>query len=157
MLERDVAAIEEMSETILSVPLQVGKRVFGTLSISKQLAGEFTRHHDRLLHMLADYAAIAIHNMHLIHQLQLTKEREKQKIRGLFERYVAPSVVEQMLAQPGKVSLGGSRQTVTVIFADVRGFSTFSATTSPEILVELLNQYLRVAADAVLAQEGTLF
>ena len=147
---------KSLRETILSVPLQVGQRVFGTLSISKQLNGDFTRHHDRLLRMLADYAAIAIHNMQLIRQVHLTKEREKQQIRGLFERYVAPSVVEQMLAQPGNVSLGGQREIVTVLFADVRGFSRFSTTTSPEILVELLNKYLRVAADAVLAQEGTL-
>jgi class 3 adenylate cyclase len=94
--------------------------------------------------------------MQLMRQLQRTKEREKQQIRGLFERYVAPTVVQQILAQPGKMQLGGTRQPVTVLFADVRGFSKFSSNTSPEILVELLNQYMRVAAEAVLAQEGTL-
>jgi len=144
------------NETVLSVPLQIGQKVLGTLSISKRLTFDFTPHHERLLHMLADYAAIAIHNTQLLHQLHLTKEREKQQIRGLFERYVAPSVVEQILAQPDQVSLGGIRQTVTVLFADVRGFSSFSAKISPEVLVEMLNRYLRVAADAVLAQEGTL-
>ncbi len=147
---------DRFTETILSVPLQVGKRVFGTLSIAKQVTDEFTRHNDRSLRMLADYAAIAIQNLRLIHQLHLTKEREKQQIRGLFERYVAPSVVEQMLEQPGQVSLGGTRQALTVLFADVRGFSTFSTQVSPEILVQLLNQYMSVAADAVLAQKGTL-
>ncbi|MBN1219263.1 MAG: response regulator [Anaerolineae bacterium] len=146
----------KLAETILSVPLQVGQQVIGTLSISKQITGQFTTHDDRLLRMLADYAAIAIHNMQLMRQLHLTKEREKQQIRGMFERYVAPTVVEQILAQPGKVELGGTRQAVTVLFADVRGFSSFSSQTSPEILVELLNQYMRVAAEAVLAQEGTL-
>jgi class 3 adenylate cyclase/DNA-binding response OmpR family regulator len=156
IVDKHISDLAEGQETVLSVPLQVGQRALGTLSISKELDEEFTPHHDRLLHMLADYAAIAIHNMQLIHQLKLTKEREKQQIRGLFERYVAPSVVEQMLAQPGNVSLGGRRQTITVLFADVRGFSTFSAKISPEILVELLNRYLRVAADAVLAQQGTL-
>lgn len=143
-------------ETILSVPLQVGGRVIGTLSISKRITSEFTSHDDQLLRMLADYAAIAIHNMQLMRQLHLTKEREKQQIRGMFERYVAPTVVEQILAQPGQVQLGGRRQPVTVLFADVRGFSSFSTQTSPEVLVELLNQYMRVAAEAVLAQEGTL-
>jgi class 3 adenylate cyclase/FixJ family two-component response regulator len=148
--------VHHPDETVLSVPMQVGQRTIGTLSISKLIAGQFSSHDDRLLHMLADYAAIAIHNMQLMRQLQRTKEREKQQIRGLFERYVAPTVVEQVLAQPGKVQLGGIRQPVTVLFADVRGFSSFSSNTSPEILVELLNQYMRVAAEAVLAQEGTL-
>ncbi len=148
--------IQNTDETILSAPLQVGQRVIGTLSISKLVTHRFTSHDERLLRMLADYAAIAIHNMQLMHQLQLTKEREKQQIRGLFERYVAPTVVEQLLAQPDQVKLGGTRQLVTVLFADVRGFSRFSSTTSPEILVELLNQYMRAAAEAVLAEEGTL-
>ena len=150
------APIHHPDETVLSVPLSVGERAIGTLSISKRITGQFSAHDDRLLRMLADYAAIAIHNMQLMRQLQRTKEREKQQIRGLFERYVAPTVVEQVLTQPGNVQLGGIRQPVTVLFADVRGFSSFSTNTSPEILVELLNQYMRVAAEAVLAQEGTL-
>lgn len=140
----------------LSVPLQVGKRVFGLLKIRKKGEDAFSAHDKRLLGMLADYAAIAIQNMRLVRQIHATKEREKQQIRNLFERYVAPSVVQQVLAEPGKVRLGGTRQTLTILFADVRGFSTFSSRISPEVLVELLNQYIRVAADAVLAQEGTL-
>lgn len=143
-------------ETVRSAPLKVGQRVFGTLSISKQLNDRFTDNDERLLQILADYSAIAIHNMQLVHQLQLTKEREKQQIRSIFERYVAPSVVEQLLAQPEKMNLGGTRQTVTVLFADVRGFSAFSSQISPEILIELLNQYMHVAANAILTQEGTL-
>lgn len=140
----------------LTVPLQVGQKVVGNLRISKPAGESFSGRDERLLGMLADYAAIAIHNMQLLRQLQLTKEREKQQIRGLFERYVAPSVVEQMLAQPGQVSLGGTRQKVAVLFADLRGFSAFSTRTEPEALVRLLNQYLRAAAEAVLAEEGTL-
>jgi class 3 adenylate cyclase len=106
--------------------------------------------------MLADYAAIAIQNMQLVRQIQVNKEREKQQIRGLFERYVAPSVVEQVINRPEQAGLGGTRKTLTILFADVRGFSEFSSKMSPEILLELLNYYMKVAADAVLAQEGTL-
>lgn len=145
-----------LAEKVFSVPLRVGQKVFGTLSISKRTQDEFTPHDDRLLHILADYSAIALHNMQLVHQLQLTKEQEKQQIRGLFERYVAPSVVAQLLTRPDKVRLGGARQAVTILFADVRGFSAFSAQISPETLVNLLNQYMQVAAEAILAQEGTL-
>ncbi len=143
-------------ESTLSFPLRLGEKVVGHLRICKAAGERFNWHDERILGMLADYAAIAIHNMQLMRQLQLTKEREKQRIRTLFERYVAPSVVEHMLTQPEKVSLGGTRQTVAVLFADLRDFSAFSTRTSPEMLVELLNQYIRVAADAVLAEEGTL-
>jgi class 3 adenylate cyclase/DNA-binding response OmpR family regulator len=151
-------SLDMASESVLSVPVQVGKRVLGSLSIRKDTSrvGQYTAHDNRLLRMLADYAAIAIQNMQLVRQIQLTKEREKQQIRSMFERYMAPSVVEQVLSQPGKVGLGGTRQTLTILFADVRGFSSFSTRISPEVLVEMLNQYMRVAVDAVLAREGTL-
>ncbi len=148
--------IQQMGEdNLLSVPLQLGKKVVGTLSVSKQNRN-FTPYDEQLLRMLADYAAIAVHNLQLVHRLQVTKDREKQKIRDMFERYVPSTVVEQLLNQPGQVSLGGERQIVTVFFADVRGFSAFSTRTSPEVLIELLNQYIRIAADAVLSEQGTL-
>lgn len=151
----DKGVVNIGTENLLSVPLQVGQKVVGTLSVTKHLE-TFTDHDEQLLRMLADYAAIAVHNLQLMRQLQRRKEQEKQHIRELFERYVPPSVVEQMLTQPDHVELGGKRETVSILFADVRGFSSFSSQTSPEILIELLNQYMRVAADAVLAQKGTL-
>ncbi len=143
-------------ETVLSVPLQVGDMVVGILSLSKLVTGQFTSHDAQSMRMLADYAAIAIHNVQLMRQLQQTKEEEKKRLRDLFERYVAPSVVEEMINDPSKIKLGGTRQAITVLFADVRGFSTFSTRTSPEMLVKLLNYYIRVAAEAVLAEQGTL-
>lgn len=146
----------ELVEKSLAVPLKVGETVLGQLVITKRLKGDFTERDLRLLSILADYSSIAIHNMQLLHQLQRSKEEEKQKIRGLFERYVSPLVVEQMLSRRGEIRLGGSRKTISVLFADVRGFSSFGSQLSPEILVELLNQYLEVAADSVLAQQGTL-
>jgi adenylate cyclase len=132
--------------------------MLGSLSISAEDTDDesFTSHDQQLLRMLADYAAIAIQNMRLVRQIQRTKEREKQQIKSLLERYVASPVVKQALASPGAVGLGGTRQTLTILFADVRGFSTLSSQISPEVLIELLNQYMRVAADAILSQEGTL-
>lgn len=147
---------ERLAEKSLSVPLKVGEMVLGQLAIKKRLRGDFTERDVRMLHILADYSSIAIHNMQLLHQLQRSKEEEKQKIRNLFERYVSPLVVEQMLSRTGEIRLGGSRKTISILFADVRGFSSVGSQLSPEILVELLNQYLQIAADAVLAQQGTI-
>ncbi|MEM7348757.1 MAG: response regulator, partial [Chloroflexota bacterium] len=137
-------------------PLKIGETVLGTIIVRHRLDQYFTEHDKRLLHMVSDYAAIAIHNLQLVHQLHLTKEREKQQIRTMFERYVAPTVVEEILTQPEKMELGGTRRAVTVLFADMRGFSSFSSGLSPEILIELLNKYMRMAADAVLTEGGTL-
>jgi PAS domain S-box-containing protein len=90
----------------------------------------------------------------------LTKLRESEnrarRIRGTFERYVSPSVVERLLANPASVRLGGERREVTSFYADIRGFTAFSENTSPEFQIEVLNKHLTLAVGAILAHEGTL-
>lgn len=80
----------------------------------------------------------------------------QQAIRRTFERYVSPHVVERLLADPTQVRLGGMQQMVTVLFADLRGYTTLAETLSPDELVDVLNGHLNVAAQAVLAYEGTI-
>jgi len=141
---------------MLSAPLKVGGRSIGVLCVSNKVtARSFSDHDRRLLMALADYAAIAIENTRLVQQIERIKEREKKQIRGLLERYVAPSVVEKLMAQPDAIALGGVRQRVTVIFADIRGFSDFSARAAPEVLIDVLNRHITVAVEAILAEEGT--
>jgi PAS domain S-box-containing protein len=81
---------------------------------------------------------------------------EQRFIRDTFQRYVGPRVVQRLLSDPSMLNLGGERRVITTIFADVRGFTTFSEKLDPERLVEILNVYLGLAADAVLNEEGTL-
>ncbi|HEY72203.1 MAG: hypothetical protein DRJ03_27470 [Chloroflexi bacterium] len=83
-------------------------------------------------------------------------EASVRRIRGTFERYVAPAVVEQLLSHPDSVRLGGARQEVTSFYADIRGFTAFSENTTPEFQIEVLNKHLTLAAGAILAYEGTL-
>jgi len=83
-------------------------------------------------------------------------EEQVRQVRRTFERYVAPRVVEQLLSDPSRVQLGGVRQEVTIVFADIRGFTAYSEKMDPETLVRVLNQHLTLAADAVLDEDGTL-
>ena len=83
-------------------------------------------------------------------------EAQAQRIRGMFEQYVVPHVVEQLLSDPNSVRLGGARREVTTLFADIRNFTAFSEKLEPEITVDVLNRYLTLASDAILAEEGTL-
>jgi class 3 adenylate cyclase len=57
-------------------------------------------------------------------QLEEAKEREKMAIRGAFERYVAPSVVDRVLRSPDEMRLGGHRREISILFADIRGYTT---------------------------------
>jgi PAS domain S-box-containing protein len=90
----------------------------------------------------------------------LTAQRELEarmrSIRETFERYVAPAVVARLISNPESVRLGGVRQEITSLYADIRGFTSFSERTEPEFQIEVLNKHLTLAAGAILAQEGTL-
>jgi len=84
----------------------------------------------------------------------LTERKRLEAQRRLFERMVSPAVINQL--DPNSLQLGGKRVDLTVLFADIRGFTTYSEQISPERLVAVLNRYLAAMAEAVLSQEGTI-
>lgn len=84
----------------------------------------------------------------------LTERKKLEAQRRLFERMVSPAVIEQL--DPNSLQLGGKRTEITALFADIRGFTTYSESMPPEKLVSILNRYLAAMAEAVLAQEGTI-
>ena len=84
----------------------------------------------------------------------MTEHNRLEAERRLFERMVSPAVIEQL--NPDSLQLGGKRVDITVLFADIRGFTTYSEKLSPEQLVSVLNRYLAAMAEAVLSQEGTI-
>ncbi len=86
----------------------------------------------------------------------LTEERERKKIKGAFTYYVSSSVVNEMLKHPEKLKLGGDRRDLSVLFSDIRGFTTIAEGLTPEDLVHLLNEYLTVMTDIVFKYDGML-
>ena len=92
----------------------------------------------------------------LMEEMRRNEAAEQERMRGLFNRYLAPSVAEQLLRDPDAMQLGGARKDVTIMFADVRGFTGFSEQRQPEEVVAMLNQYLTLATSEIFAQLGTL-
>jgi PAS domain S-box-containing protein len=86
----------------------------------------------------------------------LTAQRRLEAVREMFRRYVSPAVVDSLPSDPAKLKLGGQRRTISIIFADIRGFTQFSEKLDPVELVEILNQYIGIAVERILAEEGTL-
>lgn len=140
------------------VPMVLGNKVIGVLGVEDDGDGSdgFSQHDSALLSMLSDYAAIAISNSRNYETVKQTKETEKRQIRGTFERFVAPSVVEKALETPEGPQLGGNRREISVLFADIRGYTAWSENAEPEQVVETLNHYLSLAAEVIMAWEGTL-
>jgi adenylate cyclase len=84
------------------------------------------------------------------------EEERARRIRQTFEHYVSGQVVEEMLRHPERVRLGGERRDMTVLFSDIRGFTSISETLDPEALVSLLNAFFTPMTRLVLENGGTL-
>ncbi len=102
-----------------------------------------------LLTMIAIYFGVTIYRY-------VTEEREKKKIRGAFQYYLTASVINEMLKDPTKLKLGGDKKDLSVLFSDIRGFTTISEKLTPEELVHLLNEYLTAMTDIVFKYDGML-
>lgn len=83
-------------------------------------------------------------------------ELDRRKTKALFGRYVSPAVVEQLLANPDQVKLGGVRQEVTVMFSDIRGFTAYSEGRPPEEVVQRLNEYMTEMTAIIFRHGGML-
>ena len=86
----------------------------------------------------------------------LTEERKAKELRKMFSHYVSPKIVDELLKNPDLAKLGGYRREITVLFSDVRGFTTFSEKRKPEEVVEHLNEYLHEMTDIIFKWDGTL-
>ncbi len=84
----------------------------------------------------------------------LTEQKKLEAQHRLLERMVSPAVLNQI--DPDSLQIGGQQRDLTILFADIRGFTTFSEQQTPAGLVAVLNRYLAAGAEAVLAQEGTV-
>lgn len=157
LVTRTPAAPSDQPSAVYA-PLTFGGRVIGVLGVINRTPGArpFTRHDGALLSTLTDYAAIAIENSRNYEALRQAKERENAYIRATFERLVPPSVVDRILNNPETLELGGRRQEISVLFADIRGYTAWSEAEPPERVVEMLNEYLSLAAEIILAWDGTL-
>ena len=86
----------------------------------------------------------------------MIEEREKRRIRAIFQHYLAASVVEEILKDPDKLKLGGEEKELTILFSDIRDFTSISERLSPKQIERLLNEYFTAMTSLVFKYGGTL-
>ncbi len=84
----------------------------------------------------------------------VVEESTRRRIEHAFGRYLAPAVVDRLASDPGALRLGGERREVTVMFADLSGFTALSGRMEPEVLTRTTNRYLGLIAEQVEATGG---
>lgn len=138
--------------SMLAVPLQVKGSIIGVLTVVDPEINHFRNSDLQFAELIAISAAIAIENARLYSRLQ----KSHQLIRHTFGRYLAEEVVQTILDTPDGMKLGGDQQRVTIMMADIRGFTAICEELSAEDVVTMLNQYFNVMTDILFKYQGTI-
>lgn len=88
--------------------------------------------------------------------ISVIEGKEKRVIRGAFSKYLSPVVVDELVADPSRLKLGGEKRHLSILFSDLAGFTSLSESMPPEELLILLNEYLDEMAAIVMSEHGTL-
>jgi class 3 adenylate cyclase len=127
----------------MACTLAVKERPAGVLVVHRR--GGFGGRDRAMIASLAAQLSMGLENARLYEQLD-----------GLFRQYMSPDVATALIADPRQAALGGAVVEVTAVFADLRGFTTFSEASTPEQIVAMLNRYFEVATAEILAAGGTI-
>jgi len=101
------------------------------------------------LALVVTFVAITIYRI-------LTEELQRLWTKRAFQQYVSPEVVERIMRDPAALSFGGELRTLTVLFSDIRDFTTFTEQHNPHLVVQMLREYLTRMTDIVLKEGGTV-
>jgi len=135
----------------MCAPLIGTNRLFGVVYVDNmEKASAFTQEELNVFALVAAQAGAAIDNAEAHRQIARQAEQ-----RLALERFLAPEVAEMVVANPD-IRLGGSNQTVTVLFADIRGFTPMSEKLEPGRVVEVLNEFFTRVTDVIFDHGGMI-
>jgi adenylate cyclase len=134
--------------TLLGLPVLFDEELLGVIGLSRAEARPFADGEIKLMATFADQSAIAIANATLFE----TVERQKTELA----RFLSPEVAALVSSDEGAQLLAGHRAQITVVYFDLRGFTSFVETAEPEELIDVVREYHAAAGELVTAHGGTL-
>lgn len=139
--------------SVISVPLiSKEKGKIGVIYLDNPVAQKkFDEYDIEFMKSFANQAAIAIENAQLYEKI-----KEEEKIRARLERFFSPTVVEKIMAEEKALALGGENRVATILFCDIRGYTSLTEKIDTLVSVEILNDFLSSMTEEVFIHEGTL-
>lgn len=153
-LKRSESIIMQNIQAAMCVPLlsRSGNEVLGVLHLdSQQHIGAFTEKDLQITSVIASQAAGALENVLLVQQ-----NEKESLIRANLQRFLSPAVMNRLNRDELQIRMGGETVDTTMMFTDIRGFTSLSENYNPEQLIQDLNRYFEVCVDMIFEHEGTL-
>ncbi|MEG4323115.1 MULTISPECIES: adenylate/guanylate cyclase domain-containing protein [unclassified Microcoleus] len=147
---RYVPGDKEM-RSMICAPLTTQNGTIGAINISHNQLVNYTAQDLKLFTALASQAAAAIENA-LLHESKLKEERIKNNL----ERYLSPQVVRAVIEAKGDISLNPTKRNITILFSDIRDFTTKCEELPAEKIVMYLNEYFTEMVEVIFSHEGTV-
>ncbi len=139
------------SGSLLCVPIMHNKKAIGALSLRHRRPNGFDQNQARFFSLVADQIATAVILLRLYNQML-----KEEKQRFLLSRFFSKTVTEKIFGSGGNLKLGGERKNVTILFADLHGFTSMSEELEQQEVVEILNAYFSFTTPIIFKHDGTL-
>jgi adenylate cyclase len=139
-------------QSAMCAPLKGGDKLYGLLYVDNLVKrGMFSQEDLNIFSVIATQAGLAVDRVR--GREDLAKQAQQ---RSALERFLSPGVAQKISAEAADIQLRGETQGVTVMFADIRGFTSMAETMTPEETVEVLNDFFNAMSDRIFSHEGTL-
>jgi adenylate cyclase len=136
----------------MTVPLLHHDELLGIMHLDSMIAtNAFTEKDLQIFGGIASQAAVAIHNSQLARKIE-----HEAKTRAQFQRLLSPNLVDQVVQGKLQLEKGGALSEITMLFSDIRGFTSMSESRAPQDIVRMLNEYFELMVDVIFHFEGTL-
>jgi adenylate cyclase len=136
----------------MTVPLIHHDELLGIMHMDSMIAtNAFVEKDLQIFGGIASQAAVAIHNSNLARTIE-----QEAKTRAQFQRLLSPNLVDQVVQGKLQLEKGGALSEITLLFSDIRGFTSMSESRAPQDIVRMLNEYFELMVDVIFKYEGTL-
>jgi len=130
--------------------------IFLTVTIITEIGGLFLFDYGYIWPLVQTAILIASSYIYFVILKYLTEQKQNSFLKQAFSRYINPKLLTQLLSKPEGLTLGGEKKNMTVLFSDIRGFTTISEKLDPTALIDIINRYLERMCAIILKNNGTI-